>query len=324
MIRFVLVARLGEQAPGLGDQRLVGGRAIEREPERKAAGPEQVLRRRHAPSNQLGHVTPVECREDIGAVVEVEHHALRQAQRPANHRQQQLRSTETLFGRGSGSTARAEPAAAPGRLEIFVDPCDDPRQTLLTRFRVITPDDQPMVGKRESLRPGRDSSRQLADRPRERKAGTDVGDVHDGPLEQLRDQSLRGTVADVGQAHRGYIVRMCDHPVRKERVQRRLHAGRRPVGQHAAGHESHHLGVGHRFRFTQPAEPGQFEPGETVGPDGAQIGAAPLHQQNVVGLQRSVPAAGLHQAGVLADPAGEVDERAEESREVGRGASSAE
>ena len=45
-------------------------------------------------------------------------------------------------------------------------------------------------------------------------------DVHDVPLEQLRDQALRGAVADVGQAHRGYIVRMCDHPVRKERVQR--------------------------------------------------------------------------------------------------------
>ena len=94
-------------------------------------------------------------------------------------------------------------------------------------------------------------------------------------------------------------------------MQRGLHAGRRPIRQHAAGHESHHLGVGHRFRFTQPAEPGQVEPGETVGSDGAQIGAAALHQQNAVGLQRSVPAAGLHQTGVVADPVGEMDQLVE-------------
>jgi hypothetical protein len=53
------------------------------------------------------------------------------------------------------------------------------------------------------------------------------------------------------------------------------------------------------------------EPSKPVAHDGSEIGAAPLHQQEIALLYRSVPSAGLHQARVMADTMGKVNQAIE-------------
>jgi hypothetical protein len=99
-----------------------------------------------------------------------------------------------------------------------------------------------------------------------------------------------------------------DHLIWKERVQRGLHARRRPLRHHAARHEPHHLGVAHRLRLAQRRQPAEGEPSEALAADGAEVGAAALHQQGVTLLGGGVAAARLHQPGVLAHEVGEMNQ----------------
>ena len=65
------------------------------------------------------------------------------------------------------------------------------------------------------------------------------------------------------------------------------------------------VGIGQR------REPGEREPGEALAADGAEVGPAAFHQQRVAELDRGVAAAGLDQAGIVADEVGKADEAVE-------------
>ena len=178
-------------------------------------------------------------------------------------------------------------------------------------FGIVPPDHQAVVRQREADGVGRNPFHHPAHRPREREARPAVGHVHDPALEQLRHQPLRRGVGHVGEAHRRHVVGVGDDAVRQQRMERRLDARRRAVAEHAAGHEPHHLGVAHRLRLRQRREPGERQAGEAVAPDGAEVGAASLHQQRVIELDRRVAAAGLDQAGLPAEQVGQADEAVE-------------
>src|SRR4029077_12278637 len=98
----------------------------------------------------------------------------------------------------------------------------------------------------------------------------------------------------------------------KQRMQRRLDARRWTAGrQHAARHEPHHFDVAHHRDVAQRRQARQRQLREPVAPDGAQVGAAALHEQGFSELDRRVPTARLHQAWLPPDKLGEVHELVE-------------
>ena len=204
-----------------------------------------MLRRRHTAAHQLRRSFPCKDLENVFAIVEVEDHPVRCAERASHRRQYGFRNAAPVVGRRRRTGSRPhDPASTSAALEILVDASDRGRQTRVTLLRVVSPDHEPMMREGESDRARRNPSGDSAHRPRERETGANVGDVDDLFLEQLRHQALGRRIVDVRHAHRRHIVRMGDDTVRQERVERRLDTGRRAIAHHAAGHEPHHLRVG--------------------------------------------------------------------------------
>ena len=156
--------------------------------------------------------------------------------------------------------------------------------------------------------------RHAGHRPRQREPRAHVRHVHDLSLKQLGDQPLGRRVVQVRETHRRHVMSVYDDAVREERVQRCLDAGcgSTSVGRHrTTRHEAHHVGVAHRCGTLERRQFGERQPSESVALDGAQVGPAGLHQQDVAELDRGVAAARLHEGGLAADQVRQVDELVE-------------
>ena len=276
---------------------------IELEPQRKPAGAQDVLRRRHPAADQRLQALVGEHPQHVVAVLEMQDHAAHspsgRAKHPAHHRQHDLGATPARLWRRhrAGRRCRHRAPAPPG-LEVVRDAVHDAHQVCVALSRVVSPHRQSVMRQREARGARGNAVHHGADGLRQRKPGAHVRHVHDLSLKQLADQPLRRRVVQVGEAHRRDVVGVDDDAARQQRVQRRFHArrGPAPIGvQGAARHEAHHFRVAHCCGVAQRHQGRQRQAGKPRAPDGAQVGAAALDQQRVAQLDRCVATAWLHQ-----------------------------
>jgi hypothetical protein len=292
---------------------------VQLDPQRQAAGAQDVLGRGHAALGQLPEALGSQALEDLRRVVEVQDDAIRFTQRAADHRQQQLRALAPKLGARGGDADRSEcPSALLRRRQVRLHFLDRPEQPLVALAGVVPPDNQAVVREGQADRPLRNPGRQLQHRLRQRKAGPRVRHVEDLALEELPDELLRQVVAQVGEAHGGDVVGVGDHAVGENRVKWSLHARQGVAGiAHAVAHELHHVLVAHVAALAQPREALHRQPGEAGASDRPQVGPAALDQQPLLRpaicilaayLDRGIAAPRLHEARLEAHPIGEGDD----------------
>ena len=221
-----------------------------------------------------------------------------------------------MAGDGAGDAHGDRDAGGPR--EARLHPVLDLEEVLVRRATVVSPDDQPVAGEHHAPRGGGDLAGATHHDLGEGEARSRV--LHEEELvpEGLEEDPSRGLVgAEVREAHRGDVVRVDDHAVREDRVERRLDARVAPGRHGAEPQELEHLGVAHRLAAAQRAEAREGEPGEPVRADRPQVGAAPLDPEHVLvlaeggalpHLDRGVAAARLDEAGVASDEIGHVHE----------------
>ena len=266
-----------------------------------------MLGRRHAATHQRGNPFGGEGRQDVVAIVAVQDHAAvrRRAEHSAHHREDELRQPAAHLRAGDRAGRRSQHRAAPSlRFEVGVDPAHDAHQARVALPRILAPHHEAVMRQREPHGAAREPVYHVGHRPRQRESRAHVRHVHDLSLKQLGDQPLGRRVVQVRETHRRYVMSVYNDAVREERVQRCLDAGcgSTSVGRHrTTRHEAHHVGVAHRCGTLERRQFGERQPSESVALDGAQVGPAGLHQQNVAELDRGVATARLDEGRLVAD-----------------------
>ena len=124
------------------DQLIRRRSGVELEPERKTAGPQDVLRRRHSAPHERRQALRCESGEDVVGVVAMQDHptSLPRPEGAAHDRQDELRTAPTrLRCRHRASRRPQHRPAAPARLEVVLDPVHDAQQARVALPRVLSP-----------------------------------------------------------------------------------------------------------------------------------------------------------------------------------------